>query len=250
MSTSNTPDIFDTVKPASTTAPVIDVPQSTAIAPVVPDAQKLPIAMGETGLQLSSFNDLWRFAKCIKQSGFAPKGMEREESIVVAIQHGLEIGLPPMQALQSIAVINGRPGLFGDVALALVRASGKAEVYKEEMIGTEGKDDYGCRATTKRKGQEIQTQTFTVADAKKAGLWGKAGPWTNYFARMLKWRARGFLLRDVYGDVLKGLRTVEELQDIAPAAPPPEPLKLASSVVAAPMPATDLPLATEGQAHE
>jgi hypothetical protein len=52
-----------------------------------------------------------------------------------------------------------------------------------------------------------------VADAKAAKLWGKSGPWTDYPRRMLKFRARGFVLRDVFGDVLKGLRTAEEVRD-------------------------------------
>jgi len=58
----------------------------------------------------------------------------------------------------------------------------------------------------------------SVGDAKLASLWGKQGPWSQYPKRMLKFRARGFWLRDNFGDILKGMRTVEELRDV-----PPEP---------------------------
>lgn len=76
--------------------------------------------------------------------------------------------------------------------------------------------------TVWRKGQaEPTTRTFSIADAKRAKLWGKPGPWTEYPARMLQMRARSFALRDAFPDVLKGLRTVEELQDIPPDELPP-----------------------------
>ncbi len=175
---------------------------------------KQPIGFSTHGVKLTSFEDAYRFSKCVVESGWAPKGMDKPESVLIALQHGAELGLPPMAALQNIAVINGRPGIYGDAALALVRASGLCESHKEEMVGTEGKDDWGCKVTVKRKDGDVATDTFTVGDAKRAGLWGKAGPWTQYPKRMLRFRARGFSLRDNFGDVLKGLRTVEELQDM------------------------------------
>jgi hypothetical protein len=118
-----------------------------------------------------------------------------------------------MSALQNIAVINGRPAIYGDAALALVRSSGLLEVFREEEIGEAGKDTQGVKVTAKRKGFDEAQEVFTVADAKLSKLWGKAGPWSDYPKRMLKFRARGFILRDLFGDVLKGLRTMEEVRD-------------------------------------
>jgi hypothetical protein len=143
--------------------------------------------------------------------------MEKPESVLVAIQLGAELGLTPMAALQNTAVINGRPAIYGDAALALVRASGLLTSYKEEEIGEPNTDAHGYRVTAAR-GDATTVETFTVADAKRAKLWAKAGPWTDYPKRMLRFRARGYVLRDLFGDVLKGLRTVEEARDI-PAEP-------------------------------
>jgi len=176
-------------------------------------AIKAPINFGEQGVQLASLEDAFRFANAVAASGFAPRGMEKPEAILVAIQLGAELGLTPMSALQNIAVINGRPGIYGDAALALVRSSGLLEVFREEEIGEPGKDTQGVKVTAKRKGFDEASETFTVADAKLAKLWGKAGPWSDYPKRMLKFRARGFILRDLFGDVLKGLRTLEEVRD-------------------------------------
>ena len=176
--------------------------------------EKSQIALSERGLQLSTLDDMWRFSQCVVKSGFAPKGMEKPESVLIAVEMGYEVGLSPMAALQNTAVVNGRPTIYGDAALALVRGSGLLEFYEEKQVGRKGGDDFGYCVTAKRKGDSSSySETFTVADAKVAGLWGKSGPWTQYPARMLKFRARGFLLRDAFGDVLKGMRTYEEARD-------------------------------------
>lgn len=176
--------------------------------------QKNQISVSNKGLQLSTLDDMWRFSQCVVKSGFAPKGMEKPESVLIAVEMGYEVGLSPMAALQNTAVVNGRPTIYGDAALALVRGSGLLDFYEEKQVGAKGKDDFGYCVTAKRKGDSSSySETFTVADAKTAGLWGKPGPWTQYPARMLKFRARGFLLRDAFGDVLKGMRTYEEVRD-------------------------------------
>lgn len=172
-----------------------------------------PIALGNRGVQLSSYEDMFRFSKSVILSGLAPKGFDKAESVLVALQLGLELGMSPMSALQNIAVINGRPGIYGDAALALVRSSGLLEKYSQKWEG-EGEKRRAI-ITCIRKGEpEPIVASFSVADAKAANLWGKPGPWSQYSDRMLLFRARGFALRDGFGDVLKGLRTSEELEDM------------------------------------
>jgi len=176
------------------------------------------------GLALASFDDAFRFAKMVAASEFAPKDFRgKPESCLLAIQHGSEIGLSPMQSLQNIACINGRPAIWGDAALAVAMASPVCESVTETIDG-EG-DNMVATCTAKRRGYEKPTVVrFTVADAKKAGLWGKTGPWTQYPRRMLQLRARGFALRDAFPDVLKGLVTAEEAQDYPTTPATPEPV--------------------------
>ncbi|MBK8477772.1 MAG: hypothetical protein IPL39_16150 [Opitutaceae bacterium] len=181
--------------------------------PAAPAPTRAPIAFGRQGIELATLEDAYRFANAVAASGFAPKGMDKPESIMVAIQLGAELGLTPMSALQNIGVINGRPGIYGDAALALVRSSGLLESYEQAYTG-DG-DKLTCKVTARRKGDPVAITTeFSVGDAKAAGLWGKQGPWSQYPRRMLLFRSRGFTLRDGFGDVLKGLRTTEELADI------------------------------------
>lgn len=169
---------------------------------------------GGRGLNLSSLEDMFRFAKYVAASGLAPKGMEKPETILLTLEMGAEVGLAPMQSIQNIAVVNGRPTIWGDAVPGLVHASGKQEYYTQKKIGTPNTDSYGYEVTSKRRGNpEPIVTTFTVADAKKAGLWGKGGPWTFYPDRMLLNRARAFNARDNFPDVLKGMYTTEEIQD-------------------------------------
>lgn len=175
------------------------------------------------GLALSSFDDAFRFAQMVAKSDFAPKDFKgKPESCLLAIQHGSEVGLSPMQSLQSIAVINGRPTIWGDAAIALVQASPACE-YVREYIEGDG-DNMAAVCEAKRRGYPAPTVVrFSVADAKKAGLWAKSGPWSQYPTRMLTLRARGFALRNAFADALRGLVTAEEAQDYPqqPAAPVP-----------------------------
>jgi hypothetical protein len=167
----------------------------------------------QTGLALQSFDDAFRFAKMVSGSEFAPKDFKgKPESCMLAIQHGSEVGLSPMQSLQSIAVINGRPTIWGDAALALVQSSPVCEYVKEF---TEGQgDNLTAVCECKRRGYPAPTVSkFSMSDAKRAGLAGKAGPWSQYPERMLALRARGFALRNAFADALRGLITAEEAQD-------------------------------------
>lgn len=196
------------------------------------------------GLSLQSMDDAYRFAKMVAASDFAPKDFKgKPESCLLAIQAGSEVGLTPMQSLQSIAVINGRPTIWGDAALALVQASVVCEYVREY---TEGDGDAlvaVCEA--KRKGYPAPTVVrFSVADARKAGLYGKPGPWQQYPTRMLALRARGFALRNAFADALRGLITAEEAQDY-PTADLPQARMTQSQ--ASPEPA---PAASTGTAFE
>jgi hypothetical protein len=167
----------------------------------------------------------------VAKSDFAPKDFRgKPESCLLAIQHGSEIGLSPMQSLQNIACINGRPAIWGDAALALCLASPVCDGI-HELIEGDG-DNMTAVCQTSRKGKDANVVgRFSVADAKRAGLWGKTGPWTQYPKRMLQMRARGFALRDAFPDVLKGLVTAEEAQDYPANEPAKEAAKPATPSV-------------------
>ena len=163
----------------------------------------------------STLGEAMEVATIIANSEFAPRAYkDKPHSVLIAIQMGADIGLAPMQSLQNIAVINNRPCLWGDAALAL--AMPVLEYVKETYEGTPFEEGYAAVCEVKRKGwPEPTIRKFSVADAKKASLWGKQNtPWQSYPNRMLQMRARGFALRDVAPDRLMGFILAEEAQDL------------------------------------
>lgn len=178
-------------------------------------ASVLPMQRAAKSLIPSNMTELIEYSKMMAKSSIVPKDYQgKPENILVAVQMGLEIGLAPMQALQSVAVINGRPSIWGDAALALVQSSGLLEFIEEYDQGKALQEKTGfCRV--KRRGDSMPHEVrFTQDQAQRAGLWGKQGPWTQYAGRMLQMRARAFALRDKFPDVLKGLHVREEIEDI------------------------------------
>lgn len=162
-----------------------------------------------------NLDEAMQFAKIMADSDLVPRDFKgKPGNILVAIQKGLEIGLSPMSALESIAVINGRASLWGDGMLALVQASPVYE-WHDESQSTPQKGV----CIIKRKGHPEHRSEFSLEDAKRAGLLGKPGPWTQYTARMLTLRARAFALRDKFADALKGLPMAEEAMDLPSREP-------------------------------
>lgn len=163
---------------------------------------------------VDNYEKLLAVAETFSNSALVPKQYQgRPGDVLVALQFGNEIGLNTLQSLQNIAVINGRPSLWGDAALALVRGSGKCEDFYEEFEGS-GKE-FKAIAVAKRDGREHRRE-FSYEDANRAGYLKKTGPWTTHPKRMMQMRARAFLLRDVFPDVLAGVALGEEQQDLEP----------------------------------
>lgn len=164
--------------------------------------------------------------------------------LMIGIMKGAEIGLPPIAALSAIAMIDNRPTIWGDGAMALVQRSGvvlKIESGFQSMPEGEGgaaPDRGGGRPQRPRltdfpqtltavyriwrKGQDIPYEgRFSVQDAMRAHLWGNAHRrvWLEYPKRMLMARARAYALRDGFADCLMGLSIREEIEDVPAAAP-------------------------------
>lgn len=184
-------------------------------APHHPESTALTVASRQQfDLSPQTFEEALTFSKYLADSDMVPKDFKgRPANCLIAMQWGAELGLKPMQAMQNLAVINGRPSLWGDAVIALVRSSPLCEYVIETDDGTTAT----CRV--KRRGDPAeQVRTFGMDDAKQAGLMGKQGPWTQYPKRMRQMRARAFALRDVFPDVLRGLPVAEELMDVPAAA--------------------------------
>lgn len=159
---------------------------------------------------------------------------ETKSRVMIGVMKGLEVGMGPVTALSTIMIVNNRPCVWGDGAVALAQRTGLVEkleqvfegtgeaVADEKTIGaTDFPDDMTAVCRIWRKGQtEPYVGRFSVRDAKRAHLWGnvKKAPWIEYPKRMLAARARAFALRDGFADALMGLAIREEIEDL-PAPP-------------------------------
>lgn len=187
---------------------------------------KAPLAVGDLGYIVpTNVEEAARMAKAVIIGGFAPDSYNNDPNkILLGIMAAMEAGLQPLYGLRQIAIINGRPTIWGDAAMALVQSKNLIAEYREEKIGTpptdkdlsKWPDDYGWRVTIKRRGQTGEyVADFTVGMAKRAGLWlnAKKVPWMQHPDRMLRIRARSFPLRDGFADALAGLAIREEVED-------------------------------------
>jgi hypothetical protein len=208
-----------------------------------PKPAKVPLVAGSSPRAIVpvDFDGAYRIANVVHQAGMAPKSLNTLEKVMVAILHGLEVGLTPMNALQAIAVINGRPTIWGDGAVGLIRASGLLEWMEEKFEG-DG-ENLVAVCTVKRKGEPRPVRgEFSWKDAKKANLLTKDGPWQTYPRRMMQMRAR-WPLRDVFADVLKGLSLREEVEDLERSHQPDAPA--AAEDILADVPSPPAEAATE-----
>jgi hypothetical protein len=230
------------------------VSDMTALAPSAP-ANRPAVRMG---VAPTSVEEAWRLAQLVSQSELVPKDFQgKPHNVLIAMELGLEVGIPWLQSVQGTAVINGRPGFFGDLFLAVIMSAATYldhdeyyEVAGERRDGLTAddwkRDDTAAVCTFWRRGHpQPKTRRFSVAQAKKAQLLGKQGPWTNYPDRMLAMRARAWAGRDTFPDALKGVKSAEELMDIAiDERQQIEPVQPRRASTAAAQPASDSPAAT------
>jgi hypothetical protein len=185
-----------------------------------------------SGPEFAKYEIAKRIAHTLAQSNLVPEPYRgRPNDVFVAINMGSELGMEPFQAIQSIAVIEGKPCLYGDGLIGVVRASPKC-LWIKETISDDGKT---ATCETQRKGDpQTISATYSMADAVQAGISTKRN-WEKHPKRMLQMRARAYCLRDAYPDLLKGLGVVEERQDHDDSPPPiteytlPEPANDTSS---------------------
>lgn len=165
------------------------------------------------------------------KSGYGANAKPKKADMVIACQMGRAIGMNVFQSLQNIAVVNGRPCIWGDALIALILSHPAYDGQEtKELRDTDG-NFKGYEFTIKRKPNTSVTRSYTLAEAESAGLYvkkselGKLGdkrrayefsPWCKHPKRMVLMRARGFALRDAFADALMGFSVAEEMEDTVP----------------------------------
>ena len=178
-----------------------------------------------------------------KVNGKTVRIYQTPEAVFMLLLDGYHRGLPPHFALNNLLRVGDKLTLWGEGATAKVMQSGLLNHFHEDFEGTFPNDDFTAVCTMGRKGIDGKvTKKFSIADAKRAGLWdnrvvadsnpefdklsGKrnsfskgsfkkdynfASFWYKYPKRMLEARAWSFAARKLFADTLGGLYTVEEM---------------------------------------
>jgi hypothetical protein len=127
-----------------------------------------------------------------------------------AVLYGAGLGLDPLQSLSSIHVVKGKPGLYAETMVALLKGAG-------HEVGVEDESDVRVRVWGRRKGsQTIERAEFTIERARKAGYVAQNKKYDTDPRAMLYARAVSILCRRLAPEVLKGIGSVEEVQDEPP----------------------------------
>lgn len=237
----------ETTEATETKAPTATVLQTVKR----PEGPRPNLIRGDRILPIipNTIEEAYRYAQNIIKAGLAPASYEYDrdaidekgreltgadpQKVMIGIMKGLEVGLPPITALSTIAIINKRPCIWGDGAMALVQKADVVDRYEITELGPKPEEtekvgieqftnEYGFLCRIWRKNQSTPYEgRFTVADAKRAGLWAqpKRQPWMLYPKRMLRNRAVAFALRDGFADCLAGLQIREEVEDMPMPAP-------------------------------
>jgi len=168
----------------------------------------------------AEIRELFKLSETLCSTNFVPDSFRgKPAETLAAILYGRELGIGPMQALQQINVIKGKPSASPELMRALVRRAGHSIATIESTPET-------CVLEGKRADDgTIERSTFTIADARTAGLAG-GGAWKTYPKAMLLARATSQLCRSLFADVISGISyTPEELTSID--APTIRPLDVA-----------------------
>jgi hypothetical protein len=155
-----------------------------------------------------SFTEVQTMADVLAKSTLLPDALKNKPAdVAFAVMRGAELGLSPIASICGIHVISGKPCLSADTMVAVVLASGHAEYFVETESNATS-----CTWETKRKGSPLaQRRTWTMEDAKRAGLATK-DTWRLYPRQMMSSRARSELARLVYPDILAGVQSTEEVE--------------------------------------
>ncbi len=163
---------------------------------------------------------LWRLGQMFAQSGLIPDHYKGNvANCAIGCQMALRCNVDILTFLQSSYIVHGKPGIESKLAIAMLNASGKIKGRIRFKLEGEGKNR-SCTATViDTDSAEPVSQKVDWAMVEAEGWASKAGSkWKTMPDLMFQYRAAMFLIRVSYPDVLMGMQSREELEDIEPVA--------------------------------
>lgn len=166
-------------------------------------------------LDTNRFSHIYRVATLFSQSGMVPKQfVNNPAACFVGIQMAVRLEVDPFMFLQNIYMSpDGKPALYGQMAIALINTRGGLTEPLEFVFSGHG-DEYGCTAIGTFRGGKKRDISVTIAMAKAEGWYGRNPKWRNLTQQMLRYRAGAWFGRAYCPEALMGMQTAEEVQDM------------------------------------
>lgn len=162
----------------------------------------------------TKFEHMQRVAKLFSASKILPEIYRGDvASCFVAVHMAARMQIDPFTFMQNSYVVNGKPALEGKLMIAVLNARGGYIDGIEYEYSGEG-DDYGCRAFGTLRNGKVHEARVDIKLAKAEGWYAKNPKWKNMPDQMLAYRSAAFLLRKYRPELLMGLQTYEEVQDV------------------------------------
>ena len=159
-----------------------------------------------TTTHFSEWDVIRHQAKVLVESQFLPKAIDTWQKATAVIMYGKELGIGPMEACQSIDVIQGKPTQKPQSMKAMVHKKLPGAIFRPVRS-----NDTEAVYEAARPGDEPKEFSFTWKDAEKLGLTVKDN-WKKQPKVMLSWRCIGHVCRTVFPDCLSGISyTPEEM---------------------------------------
>lgn len=188
-----------------------------------PTARKVaaPVEVNDEGkFAATTVEGQYRIAQAFHKSGLVPRGFDSAEKVMVGMQFARELGLEPLSGLRNIAVVNGMPSLWGELPLKLAYQTREIKHIEEFVIDKnytkiclENKNldvEPWAGVCRLRRGELPMVETtFTIDEARRAGLLEKKSPWQTYPKIMLMRRARSQALKIAFPDAIGGAPIAE-----------------------------------------
>jgi hypothetical protein len=166
------------------------------------------------------FELMQRVAKMLTASTLMPeafRGADGLPNAIIALNMAQRMQADPLMVCQNLDVIHGRPSWRATFLIACFNQSGRFSALRYRWQGTEGKDDWGCRAWAieKATGEEIIGPLVTIALAKAEKWYERTGSkWKTIPELMLTYRAAAWMIRTHAPEIGMGLPTQDEADDI------------------------------------
>lgn len=191
------------------------------------DAQRPAEAVRLSMDTIPGFEALQRAAKLLCASSLVPERYQGSSGLanaVIALEMASRLGAAPLMVMQNLFVVYGTPGWSAQFLIACVNTCGRFSALRYEWKGSQGQDDWGCRAWAieKATGERLNGSWITFKIVKDQGWWFKAkrdapnvntSKWPLMTEQMFMYRAGAYWQRAYAPEYGMGLRTVEEVHD-------------------------------------